>query len=220
MVLAGLCGDSPIGDQPRADATETTGHLAQLSFDTNKNGKNDTVAYMDGTRIVRIELDLDENGEVERWDFYFPDGTLNKVGLASRDDGVMDSQAFYSPAGDLQRIEISTKRDDHFDRTEFYEKNVLVRSQDDTNGDGKPDKWDEYAPMPNHAVGEPPYTITSSAFDDTGSGHPQRRFVYGPKGAIARVEIDPGGTGNWRLRPPTLIPDSRALSPSAKVLSR
>jgi hypothetical protein len=195
------CSRAPTGDRPKAEYDKATGRLREIVFDANKNGKNDTVSYMDATRIIRIELDLDENGQVERWDFYRPDGKLEKVGLASRNDGVMDSQAFYTPASELQRIEISTKRDGTFDRTEFYDHNVLVRGQDDTNGDGKPDKWDQYTPLPNHAAGEQAYAITATSFDDSGSGRPERRFVYGPKGTIARVEIDPDGTGNWRLRP-------------------
>jgi hypothetical protein len=206
------CTRTPTGDQPRAEYDKSTGHLAKIEFDANKNGKNDTVSYMDGARIVRVELDLDENGKVERWDIYRPDGKLDRVGLASRNDGVMDSQAFYDLAGALDRIEISTKRDGRFDRTEFYRNNLLVRSQDDTNGDGRPDKWDDYAPRPDHAPGESAYAITATSFDDSGSGHPERRFVYGPKGTIARVETDPDGAGNWRLRP-----DSWPLTPSAKV---
>jgi len=200
------CSTAPAGDRPKAEYDKSTGRLREIVFDANKNGKNDTISYMDGTRIIRIELDLDENGKVERWDFYRPDGKLEKVGLASRNDGVMDSQAFYTQAGELQRIEISTKRDGTFDRTEFYDHNVLFRGQDDTNGDGKPDKWDEYTPLPNHAAGEPAYAITATAFDDTGSGTPGRRFIYGAKGTVARVEVDPRHDGSWKLMTPPAPP--------------
>ena len=196
--LAAACSRQPAGEQPRAEYDTTSGHLSKIVFDANKNGKNDTSSYMDGTRIIRIELDLDENGKVERWDFYRPDGKLEKVGFASKNDGVMDSQAFYDPPGVLQRIEISTKRDGTFDRTEFYERSVLVRSQDDTNGDGRPDKWDYYTPRPDHAAGEPAYAILATAFDDTGSGRPERRFIYAPKGTVAKVEYDRDGSGNWQ----------------------
>jgi hypothetical protein len=199
--VAAACSRTPGGERPVADYDQNTGRLRRIVLDANKNGKNDTVSYMDGTRIIRVELDLDENGKVERWDFYGPDGTLEKVGFASRNDGVMDSQAFYEHAGVLRRIESSTKRDGRFDRTEFYEHNVLVRSEDDTNGDGRPDKWDVYTPRPDHGPGEPAYAIASTEFDDSGSGRPERRFVYGPKGSIARVEFDRDGTGNWRSQP-------------------
>jgi hypothetical protein len=196
--VAAACSRTPGGEHPVADYDQNTGRLRRIVLDANKNGKNDTVSYMDGTRIIRVELDLDENGKVERWDFYGPDGKLEKVGFASRNDGVMDSQAFYEAAGVLRRIEISTKRDGRFDRAEFYESNVLVRSEDDTNGDGRPDKWDFYTPRPDHGPGEPAYAIVSTEFDDSGSGRPERRFVYGPKGSIARVEVDRDGTRNWQ----------------------
>jgi hypothetical protein len=202
LIVTSACSRKPAGDRPVADYDPSTGRLRRIVFDANKNGKNDAVSYMDGTRIIRVELDLDENGKVERWDFYKSDGTLDKVGLASRNDGVMDSQAYYTVSGVLARIEVSTKRDGRFDRTEFYEHNVLVRSQDDTDGDGRPDKWDDYAPRPNHAAGEPAYTITATAFDDSRSGRPERRFVYAPNGTVARVEFDPDASGQWRPRQP------------------
>ena len=188
------CSSQPDA-RPAAAYDPETGRLHALAFDVNKNGKNDTVLYMDGTRIRRIELDLNENGKVERWDFYDEHGGLQKVGLSRRDDGIMDAEAFYTDAGALTEIRISTKRDGRYDRTEFYEQDVLVRSEDDTNGDGKPDKWDTYRPDPDAAPGSPPYAITSTAIDDASAGRPTRRFIYGARGMIARVEVDPAGDG-------------------------
>jgi len=71
-----------------------------------------------------------------------------------------------------------------------------MRSQDDTNGDGPLDKWDDYAPSPNHRRGEPAYRITVTAFDDTGSGRPDRRFLWAADGTVARVERDAAATGH------------------------
>jgi hypothetical protein len=68
-------------------------------------------------------------------------------------------------------------------------------SADDTNGDGRPDKWDEYAPTAASSQQQPEYSIVSTSFDDTGRGRPDRRFVYGPNGTIARVELDADGDG-------------------------
>jgi hypothetical protein len=191
---AWACSGRP-ADHPTPAYEPETGRLRALAFDVNKNGKNDTTLYMDGALTRRIELDLNENGKVERWDFYDAHGTLEKVGLSRRDDGVMDAEAVYTDAGVLTEIRISTKRDGHYDRTEFYEHDVLVRSADDTNGDGKPDKWDTYQPDPQPAPGAPPYAITSTAIDETGAGRPTRRFIYGPNGTIARVEVDRAGNG-------------------------
>jgi hypothetical protein len=185
----------PSGDQPRPVYDPGTGRLAQLAYDANKNGKNDAVAYMDGTRLLHIDLDLDENGKVERWDFYGPNQALEKVGLSRLNDGVMDAEAFYDPPGTLRRMLISTARDGRFDRVEFYDHGVLARAEEDGNHDGRPDKWETYRSQAIAGANEPAYAITSSAFDDTGSGRPERRFIYGPRGTIARVEIDPDGDG-------------------------
>ncbi|MEP6915476.1 MAG: hypothetical protein ABJC89_07510 [Acidobacteriota bacterium] len=183
------------GDRPAATYEPETGRLRALAFDANKNGKNDSVLYTDGKSTRRIELDLNENGKVERWDFYDVHGKLEKVGLSRRDDGVMDAEAVYTDAGALSEIRISTKRDGRYDRTEFYEHDVLVRSADDTVGDGKPHKWDTYQPDPQPAPGGPPSVITTTAIDETGAGRPTRRFTYGPDGAIVRVEVDRAGDG-------------------------
>jgi hypothetical protein len=188
-------GRSGGDDHPTATYDPATGRLHALAFDVNKNGKNDTVLYTDGTHTRRIELDLNENGKVERWDFYDERGQLEKVGLSRRDDGVMDAEAFYTANGMLSELRISTKRDGRYDRTEFYEHDVLVRSADDTKGTGKPDKWDTYQPDPHAAPGAPPYVITSTAIDETGKGRPTRRFIYGADGTIARVEVDRAGAG-------------------------
>jgi hypothetical protein len=181
MCLAAGCGNN--GPQPLAEYDKKSGKLTKLSVDINKNGVNDTVSYMDGAKLLRVEQDADENGQIERWEFYQADGkTLDRLGLASRNDGVMDAVRYYDPAGELQREEKSTGRDGVFDTTEFYEGGVLVRSQADINKDGRPDKWDTFGPVATPVPGGPALTITSTAFDDSGSGRPERRLIFGPDG--------------------------------------
>ena len=206
LVLVAIVTTACSRPATEAEYDPKTGRLQKLVFDSSKNGRNDTTSYMDGTRIVRVELDLDENGQVERWDFYGSDRRLENVGLASRNDGVMDSLAYYTADGALARIEISSRRDGFFDRTEFYEHGTLVRSQDDANRDGRPDKWDTYQARQDAPRGEPAFAITATAFDDSGRGRPERRFVYGERGAIARVEVDPDGNGIWRAMTATPSP--------------
>lgn len=191
-VLSGCARGSSAAPKPEYDAA--TGALRAVAFDFNHSGRNDAVMYLDGTRLVRIELDLDGNGKVERWDFYGPDGHVAKVGLSQRNDGVMDAEAYYTNSGALERLRISTKRDGRYDRTEYYENNHLVRSEDDTNGDGKPDKWDTYQTMPDAPPGTRP-PIVSTAIDETGRGTPTRRFVFDAHGAVVRVEVDRDGRG-------------------------
>jgi hypothetical protein len=196
LTIAGAIGCSS-GDRPRADYDPKTGKLSRLEYDANRNGRNDATSFMNGTRIERIELDLDENGKAERWDYYMADRSLEKIGFSRLNDGVMDSQAYYGSDGTLARMEVSTKRDGRFDRVEFYEGGVLSRSEEDTNGDGRPDKWETYQPNPGAPANEPAYAIASAAFDDAGRGTPARRFHYGRNGAVTLVEVDPDGDGRF-----------------------
>src|SRR3954447_22996200 len=56
--------------QPEHDTS--SGRLTKLSHDANGNGKLDTIAMMDGAKVVRVEVDEDENGTVDRWEYYTP----------------------------------------------------------------------------------------------------------------------------------------------------
>jgi hypothetical protein len=214
VVVSAACSRGVVREAPEADYDPKTGKLRQLTYDANQNGRNDAVSYMDGTRIVRIELDLDENGHVDRWDFYGDDGRLEKAGFSRLNDGILDSIAYYhsgfppgTPGGTLEsaktidRILVSTRRDGRFDRIEHYRNGVLDRAEEDSDGDGRADKWETYLPEPEAVVGEPHYGIASVAFDDERKGSPGRRITYGRGGAIVRIEVDPDRDGHFIERP-------------------
>src|SRR5204862_160595 len=59
---------------------KTTGKLQLLKYDANGDGITDTWSYMDGARVVRIEIDKDQDGKIDRWEYYGPNQTLEKVG--------------------------------------------------------------------------------------------------------------------------------------------
>jgi hypothetical protein len=171
--------ESPVGNrQVQADYNEETGRLRQLTYDSNKNGRPDSFSYMDGTKVLRVELDKDEDGKIDRWEFYGADRKLQKVGLSRLRNGEVDEWAYQGSDGTVARIEISTKHDGKVDRTEFYEKGALVRSEEDGDGNGTPDKWETYS----NGV------LTSVAFDTEGTGRPTRRLVYGKDGTLTRIE--------------------------------
>jgi hypothetical protein len=201
MAVAALAAGCSNSNHASAQYDPETGRLRTLAFDATGAGKKNAVGYVDGSKLRRIELDLDSDGAIDRWDFYNADGTLEKVGLSQRDDGRMDAEAFYAPDGALRMMRVSTRRDGTFDRVEYYEKDVLVRSEEDTNGDGRPDKWDTYRPEPNVPPSVPPYAITSTAFDETGRGTPSRRLVFGPDGRVERIEVDRDGDGHFTVLP-------------------
>ena len=162
------------GNKPSARAVyaKDTGKLTLLMFDTNKDGKTDVWSHMDGTRLVRMEIDANLDGVIDRWEYYTPDGALEKVGFSRVGDGRVDAWAFEAAGGGIARMEISTRRDGTISRWEIYEKGVLAAAEEDTTGNGKPDKWETYR---NGA-------IASVAFDTQKRGTPDRRLVYGPGG--------------------------------------
>jgi len=167
-----------------------TGRLELLRYDSDGDGVFDTFSYMDGARIIRIEIDRNEDGKVDRWEYYGPDRKIEKIGFSRAEDGKEDAWSFAGADGAVDRVEISTKRNQTVDRIERYEKGVLVRAEEDTDGDGKFDKWETYD-------GD---RLSSVAFDTMHRGTPDRRFVYGPDGS-ARMEVDLQGTGTFVLVP-------------------
>jgi hypothetical protein len=172
------CGAPPESKQIQADYDQQTGRLRQLIYDSNKNGKPDSFSYMDGTRVLRVEIDKDEDGKIDRWEYYGADNKLEKVGLSRANDGKVDQWAYQGPDGTVARIDSSTKRDGKVSRTEFYEKGALVRTEEDTDGNGAIDKWETYSDG----------ILASVAFDTEKTGRPTRRLVYGKDGSLERTE--------------------------------
>lgn len=113
----GTVRDEPSRIEPVYD--RTTGRLELLKYDANGDGTVDTWSYMDGARVLRIELDGDQDKRIDRWEYYGPDQQIEKIGL-------------------------STKRDGKADRFEYYEKGMLTRAEVDSSGDGRIDKWEVY----------------------------------------------------------------------------
>ena len=200
-VLAGCSSaDATAVDLPKAEYDSATGRLRRLVFDANRNGRNDAVSVMDGTVIDRIEVDTDENGKVDYWEYYGAGRRLVKVGVSRRNDGIIDAFQFYDQAdgtddGVVTRIEVSTRRDNRFDRVEFYTGGILARVEEDTDGDGRVDKWESYRRLDNPSPGDPPSAVSSVAFDDAHRGTATRILLFADNGSVERVEIDPDGDG-------------------------
>lgn len=186
-------------DRPTARYDPVSGRLQQLAFDSTKNGHNDTVGIMDGTRVDRIEVDENEDGAIDRWEFYDEHRRLEKVGFSRQGNGLMDAVAIYGADNAVARVEISTRGDGRYDRVEFYRAGSLARVEEDTNGDGRVDKWETYAVDAGATPRRPPSLVTA-AFDDQFRGTPSRRFQYGADGRILRVETDPDGDGFFTER--------------------
>jgi hypothetical protein len=169
---------------PEYDAS--TGKLSLLKYDANGNGTVDTWSYMDGARVVRIEIDKDEDGKMDRWEYYGPDSKLEKIGSSRAQDGKEDAWSYPGADATIARIEISTRHDGKVTRVEHYEHDALVAAEEDGDADGKMDTWE--TSEGGH--------LTSIQFDTQHRGRPDRRLVYGPNGT-ARLEVDVNGTGHF-----------------------
>jgi len=165
---------------------KTTGKLTLLKYDSDGDGKVDTWSYMDGARVMRIEVDEDDDGKIDRWEYYDRNQKLEKMGTSRAHDGRTDAWSYFAVDGSLARIDVAPAHDGRTTRVEHYLNGLLVSAEEDTNGDGKIDKWETYD-------GE---HLASVAFDTAYRGTPDRRLIYGHNGA-ARLEVDPKGTGRF-----------------------
>jgi hypothetical protein len=176
MVLSATACDKPKPasgkESVQAVYSKATGKLEQLVYDSNQDGKPDAWGIMDGSRLLRMEIDTDFNGVIDRWEYYLADGRLEKVGMSRQKDGRVDAWAFQAPDGSLGRVEISTRRDGKVTRWETYAKGALVSAEEDSDGDGRADRWETYE---NGA-------ITSVAMDTQKTGKPDKKLVYRPTG--------------------------------------
>ena len=168
-----------------AEYNEDTGRLELLTYDSNDNGTIDVWTYMAGTAVLRAEVDADEDGVIERWEYYDEDQRLEKVGFSRANDGVVDGWAYEGTDGGISRVELSTLRDGSVDRWEYYEADVMTRAEEDVNQDGRVDKWETFADD----------ALETVAFDE--DGRPDRRLTYGQGGALATIESEPDATGRY-----------------------
>ena len=154
-----------------------TGRLEQMQYRPGDTAEGQSWAYMDGARLLRVEVDQDGDGQIDRWEHY-----------GAPPVNAVPGDAASALLAALERVEISTRRDGVVSRRESYEGGVLVRVEEDTNGNGRVDKWESYAGG----------LLETVALDTAGRGQPDRRFIYGGSGEVARVEIDPDGSGRFR----------------------
>jgi hypothetical protein len=198
VCLAVACTDpetARLKETTRPTYDQSTGRLKELTYDANKNGRIDTWTDMDGNRPLRARIDRDEDGKLDRWEYYGDNGQLVKVGFSRSNDGRPDAWAFSGADGQVVRVEISSSRDEKkIDRWERYQPKpgaadglgALVAAEEDTNGDGKPDKWEVYEAG----------VLKSAAFDEDHDGRPDRRLTY-TGGALTSIETQPDASGAY-----------------------
>jgi hypothetical protein len=172
-------------DTTRPTYDKATGRLTQLTYDANRNGTIDTWTDMDRTRPLRSRIDLDEDGRIDRWEYYDETGALMKVGFSRRQNGTPDAWAFSGPDGTVARVESSSTADEHkIDRRETYARGIMVGAELDTNGDGRTDQWETYESG----------ALKTAVMDENGDGLPDRRLTY-QAGVLVRIDSAPDAAG-------------------------
>jgi hypothetical protein len=174
--VCAACGGA-VADAPgiTPEYNKDTGKLERLTGDRNKDGKVDTWAHMDGVQTVRIDIDRDGDGRVDRVEFYVPNATPAPGAAPSL----------------IDRAEESDGRGGPVVRRESYRDGIIARVDEDTDGDGRADKWEHYDAG----------TLARVEMDLQGKGFPSRRLVYAPGGGVVRVEADPDGDGVFEALP-------------------
>ena len=163
---------------------KTTGKLTQLTYDRNDNGVIDTWTDMDGAKPLRSRIDQDEDGTIDRWEYYDGPGKLLKVGFSRNNDGKPDAWAFLAArTARSTRVEISSTGDEPGSiAASSTPAASLARVEQDTNGDGRVDKWETYE---NGA-------LKTAEFDEDGDGRPDRRLTYARQRARQLIESAAG----------------------------
>jgi hypothetical protein len=151
-----------------------TGRLEQLVSDRDHNGTKETRAYMDGAAIKYIEIDRNSDGAPDRWEYY--SNQTVTAGEVGQSPSVID------------HAEEANGPDKTITRREFYVGGVIRRVVDDTNFDGRPDKWEQY----DQGV------LQRVDLDLVGRGVASQRLNYDAAGRVTSVQSDPDGTGVFR----------------------
>ena len=191
---AGSAAIPPTGAAPPTAAVRPeyseTGTLQKLESDRDGDGTNDTFGYMDGARVLRVEVDENNDGRIDRWEYH-----AHTPGAAAGADGPSSASdtraAGATPEKTIERIERATKRDGKVNRREFFQGGQLVRAEEDADADGRIDKWETYTAG----------ALTLMAVDTSHRGAPDRRIVYSADGEFLRVEADRDGTGTFTPLP-------------------
>ena len=206
LLLVCSCGCVD-ADRQRVKATTqanydpVTGKLTEITYDKNKNGRIDTWTKMNGSVPVSSMLDTDEDGKIDRWEEYGPNGLLVKAmwerpkpptATSRAMTGVPDSVAFMGPDGKPERVEYSELSEVTNKvtvvRRMFYEGDRMVRAEEDTEGFGRMNRFERYDDVGN---------LASVELDTSGDGVPDKRFVYDANSSLVSVETQPDGKGGY-----------------------
>lgn len=155
------------------------GALRQISFDTNADGQADVFAYFSGRNTPdRLELDVNGDGNIDRWEEYNREGVLLRFATAAK-GSTPDRFVQIDPATKaVEQVETDANHDGKRERLEVFVNGRLSRAEIDTDGDGRRDRvqiWTDGR-------------LTSEEVDRDGDGRPDVRILHTKTGAISGIE--------------------------------
>jgi hypothetical protein len=155
------------------------GRLVRIEQDTNGDGKADRIARHDGEKWAhRLELDLDFDGEMDRWEDYGADGKMKRYAIVDS-DGRVRLWVSVNEEGKPLRYEYDKDADGKIERAEVVVEGRIGRIELDTNRDGKADRWQDWREG----------RLRTETIDLDGDGRPDRRLLYGPHGiTVERIQ--------------------------------
>jgi YD repeat-containing protein len=201
-LLAATLAGCAAGVPPQPAYDPVTRQLTRLDVDANQDGRIDQRTYLAGNTPLRSEMDTNEDGRIDRWEYVDAAGTVVMVGSSSLEDGVEDRWTWPVDADGVQRLDVSSGRTRHVDRREHYRGGDLVRADEDSNEDGLPDKWEEYADG----------RLRRLSFDSSrAAGRADWRLTYDARGKVTGVERDADGDGRFEAAAPEQRPAGETL---------
>ncbi len=136
--------------------------------DLNGDDRPDQWRYYDGDRLVRVERDMNFDGDIDMWQHYNEEGELIEEEVALDRAGHVDVVAFYED-GRLRRQMMASGFDGSFPIERFYDNQErLLRVERDSSGDGQVDVWEYYDDGERQRIG----------WDTSGDGQPDTFDQY------------------------------------------
>jgi hypothetical protein len=156
------------------------GRIQRLEYDSNGDGKPDQIALHDGERIPHeVDLDLDFDGQTDRWEEYDKEQHLVRVGVSRRNNGRPDEWSTPGPGDKAVRTDRDLDGDGKPERSEFFDaEGRLARVELDTDRNARTDRWQTWR------AGR----LVSEDLDIDGDGKPDRRLLYRADGQVAGLE--------------------------------
>lgn len=140
-----------------------TGRLKTLDVDLDRNGRMDAFSRWDGARVYLIEVDLNEDGVIDRWEHYDESNKRVKLGGSSQRDGIEDSWDYFDSADRHVKTEIDEDRDGIIETRYLY-----VTHPDD----------------PSRRV------MSEAQLHINPAGEPGQRVLYRPDGTTEKMEVN------------------------------